>query len=261
MRVQYSDRADSVIWGGGQTIFAAAKAAGYNTGVAGWYLPYCRVLSDDLNACSWQEMSFAYNSAGTGFLHVMMAQTRGLFETNLLSLFGQTIVTAAHARRYTDNLERARDFAADARLDLVFLHIPSTHVPYFYDRQTGTPVLKNSLVAGYTDALALADRTLQELRLAMQAANLWDRTAVLVTSDHEMRQSASLDGKTDRRIPFLLRMGGGSTALSMHQQFNTILTRHLVMSILRGSIRTTQEASEWITAHTDCDGAVLVPGQ
>jgi hypothetical protein len=249
LAVTYAGAPGAVIWGQDRTVFSDARAAGYNTAVAGWYLPYCRVFGNQLNACAWQEMSGQYNSMGEHFGQITATQIRSLFETNLLSVFGQSAATAAHARRYFEDLDQAKRFAADPRLDLVFLHLPPTHVPYFYDRRTGASTLKNSLVAGYVDALALTDRTLGQLRMAMQASGVWETTAVLVSSDHPMRESKSLDGKSDARVPLLLRVGGKAQGVTTNNGFNTIVSGELVFALMRGELTSTPAAAEWISRH------------
>ena len=38
----------------GDTIFQQALADGYETGIAGWYNPYCRILPSVLDRCFWR---------------------------------------------------------------------------------------------------------------------------------------------------------------------------------------------------------------
>src|SRR5262249_39249933 len=46
------------------TVFSAARQAGFNTAVIGWYLPYCRILSGSLCDCAWWSLPVQANSTG-----------------------------------------------------------------------------------------------------------------------------------------------------------------------------------------------------
>src|SRR6266404_889647 len=50
-------------------------------------------------------------------------------------------------------------------------------------------------------------------RCSIENAGTWGETTVLFTSDHPYREAESFDGKSDPRIPYLLKMasqnGGG----------------------------------------------------
>ncbi|HEU0178271.1 MAG TPA: sulfatase-like hydrolase/transferase [Blastocatellia bacterium] len=75
--------------------------------------------------------------------------------------------------------------AADANLSLAMIHFPAPHLPFLYDRRKDDFSLEDGY--SYYDNLELVDRTLGELRRAMEAARVWDDTIVLVSSDHWWR--------------------------------------------------------------------------
>ena len=52
LRLQVEGRAGAFVWSGADTIFARARAAGVNTGLAGFFLPYCAMIGDSLTTCS-----------------------------------------------------------------------------------------------------------------------------------------------------------------------------------------------------------------
>jgi arylsulfatase A-like enzyme len=88
----------------------------------------------------------------------------------------------------------------------VLIHLLTPHFPHAYDRAAGTFTLGNAPLRGYYDSLALTDLALAQLRRAMEAAGTWDSTTVLLSSDHPMKHAALLDGKSDARVPFLLKL-------------------------------------------------------
>ena len=95
-------------------------------------------------------------------------------------------------------------------------------------------------------SLALADRTLGELRAAMESAGLWDRATILISSDHPYREAMTLDGKSDPRIPFLLKLAGAGDPLSYGAAFNTVLSRDLLIAILNGKVDNSSGVADWL---------------
>ena len=48
----------------------------------------------------------------------------------------------------------------------------------------------------------------------MKSAGLWESTTVLISADHPYRESEALDGKSDPRVPFLLKLAEAQIELS-----------------------------------------------
>jgi len=255
LEIRYLSKRKSV-WGLESTVFSEARAIGMNSGVVGWYLPYCRVFPQVLSSCEWFEMSRQHNSYDMTLdrteplSSVMQNEVRSLAETNFLSPFGQSLTTRKHSRTYDALTAAAREMTVDPKLNLVLLHLPIPHWPYFYNRRTGTYDLRNSLVYGYLDGLVLADLTLGLIRRDLEAAGMWDRTTVLVSSDHSHRSAPrNLDGKTNPRVPFLLKLAGQKTGVEFPSDFNTVLTKELLLAILKSEVSTPRQAIEWLARH------------
>ena len=85
-----------------------------------------------------------------------------------------------------------------------------------------------------------------ELRRTMEKAGVWDSTTVLFTSDHGYRDSEALDGKSDPRIPYILKLASQKEAVAYTQEFNTVLTADLLMGVLRGEITDPASATSWL---------------
>ena len=136
----------------------------------------------------------------------------------------------------------ALEIAADPAIGLALVHLPVPHPPAIFDRSTGR--ITTARGPGYVDNLALADRTLGELREAMERAGVWDRTAVLVSADHGWRAWLwrgspwwnSDDGRMPNGdvfgVPFLLKLPGQTSAIGCGAKFNTLVTRDLITRIL-----------------------------
>jgi hypothetical protein len=187
-----------------------------------------------------------HNSMGDSFRQILPNQTRSLFETNLLSLFGPSLSAVQQAGVYHAIVRNAERLSMDRDFGFTLVHLPIPHAPHAYDRKTGTFTLANSPIAGYVDSLALLDRTVGELRRTMEKAGVWDSTTVLFTSDHGYRDAEALDGKTDPRIPYILKLASQKEAVAYTQPFDTVLTADLLMGVLRGEITDPGSATAWL---------------
>jgi arylsulfatase A-like enzyme len=183
---------------------------------------------------------------GDTFWQILPNQTRSLFETNLFSLFGRSLTAEQQTGVYHAMMREAERLSVDRDFGFTLVHLPIPHAPHTYDRKTGTFTLGNSPIGGYIDSLALLDRTVGEIRRTMEDAGAWDSTTVLFTSDHGYRDSEALDGKSDPRIPYILKLASQKEAIAYTQEFNTVLTADLLLDVLRGEIRDPAAATAWL---------------
>ena len=103
-----------------------------------------------------------------------------------------------------------------------------------------------SSVPGYLGNLKLADRTLGDLRRLMEDDGTWDRTTVLAMADHPWRESRRLDGLTDRRIPYILKLAGQHDGLAYSAQLDTARTSALLLAILDDRLREPADVVQWL---------------
>jgi hypothetical protein len=149
--------------------------------------------------------------------------------------------------------------AADPNIGFALLHFPVPHHPDIYDPDRGELSIDDE--RSYFDNLALTDRTLGELRAAMEAAKLWDTSIVVVTSDHWWRAIHRGDwgllpeeefvfaGGLDRRIPFIVKFAGQREPLFYGKPFNTILFHDWVLEVFAGRLSTPEEFQAWLDAN------------
>ena len=115
--------------------------------------------------------------------------------------------------------------------------------------------------SSYIDNLRLVDRTMAELRRAMEATGTWDRTTVLVTSDHWWRhelwrqagelarEEVPFASKVDHRVPFILKLAGQREAVTYEPAFNTVAIHDLILAILGGEVHDAADAIAWLDQH------------
>jgi hypothetical protein len=245
LQIRFQGAAGYAPWSRQPSVFSRARKLGFNTALVDWFHPSCRILSG-LTSCEWWEMPLQFNSTGHTFGQRMVGQTRSLFETTLFSAFGQSLSARQQVETYGEILDRGLAVANDPTYGFSFIHLPIPHAPHAYDRRTGEFTLKNSPIWGYFDSLALLDRTLGSIRRSMESAGTWDRTTVLITSDHPYREAEAIDGKSDPRIPYLLKLAFQKDRYAYGQRFNTVLTHDLVLSILRGEVSNPQGVADWL---------------
>jgi hypothetical protein len=232
--ITFQDTHQSTNWSSQPNVFSQARAAGFNTGLVGWYHPYGRILASSLNRCEWQAYPPNDQRWGSDLFSVMENQV----------LAGWPIQNRRlHRLVYLKTLADARQLVADSRLGLVLCHLPVPHYPGIYDRRKQRFTLTNFDVAeSYLANLVVADGALGELRQSLATSGTEKTTTILLSSDHWWRESATLDGKLDKHVPFLLKLPGDQQAIHYAPVFNTVLTRDLILAILRGEISSHAEA-------------------
>ncbi|HEV3468905.1 MAG TPA: alkaline phosphatase family protein [Pyrinomonadaceae bacterium] len=249
LMVTARENREPVAWGAQPNVFAEARAAGADTAVVGWYHPYCRVIGASLSSCFWEPVVDEISPLrGRPRLGKSMAHwaTLTLFRVpgafRLLEPWYETGRRQDHIAEYGNIMERAREAVKERGFGLTLLHFPIPHHPFIYDRARGS--LSARTVNEYADNLALTDRTLGKLRRDMEEAGLWDETVVIVSSDHWWRHPP--DRRVDKRVPFIVKLRGQKEGATYAPSFNTVLTRRLILAVLRGEVADAPGLIAWL---------------
>jgi hypothetical protein len=251
---------DPFSWTDATNVFDGARALGLNTAVVGWFHPYGRLLSRSLTQCYWTAgwlTSGAEEPTEPQSLLTAM-RTRAMLQLTALPLVGHLpgVFSGRPARkakidRFQYLISHALELAADPSIGLLMIHLPAPHPPAIYNRSTQS--MTDSGGVSYLDGVALADRTLGQLRGAVEHAGLWDRTALIVTADHGWRTylwrgkqdwtaedetaTSAISNKSDiAAVPFLLKMPGQTSEIDYTKPLPTIVTRKLILEILSGRL-------------------------
>jgi hypothetical protein len=247
-------------WASVPNIFDTARALGLNTALAGWYHPYGRLLNHSLTQCYWVAMLRPFGLEEPFDTGPRSDTTPERWWSQIADLpmirylrpkSPETLRRRERIERFLWLLQHARELVADPSIGLVLLHLPVPHTPAIYSRSKGALAAEGPL--SYLDNVALADQTLGVLRQAIEQAGLWDRTALLVSSDHGWRtrmwrgaadwtaeeEAASHVDTSD--VPFLLRLPGQTSGLRYDNPFNTVITRQILNRILSGQLKAPEE--------------------
>jgi len=170
------------------------------------------------------------------------------------------VVNEEHIAAYKKIIHDSLAAAVDSRANLVFLHLPVPHPIGIYNRDTGA--FDSTGARDYFDNVTLADHALGEIRRAMEAAGLWDRSAVLVTADHPLRvelwatepgwspmSARSTGNRSHPLVPFLWKAPGQTTAAAYDGAFNTVMTDRLMLAYLRGEAAGPLGVVRWLEAN------------
>jgi Sulfatase len=252
LNVRVADTGTDTTWQKLPSVFAEARALGANTALVGWYHPYDRVLGKGLNYCAWYPFPMFEPARARTFSHAMWREIG-------------CIPWSFHIRRIYigvchDGLRESLSLATNNVYGLTLLHLPPPHTPGVYlpdkDQFTYWGMPKP---VGYLGNLALADKELGRIRLAMEASGQWDKTWLIVSADHSL--GGSLFGGEDRRVPFIVKPPGANNPVTYSPQFNTIVTHDLILAILRGEIASQRELVPWLDNHGKPLSTTLVGAQ
>lgn len=246
--VTLDDTGETTDWGKLPSVFSDARALGVNTALVGWYHPYGRIFGSSLNFCAWYPFPLFQPARVTAFGTEIRQQIE--------SLSGTLYIRRLLIDGYLYSLKASLSVVTNSTYGLTLLHLMPPHRPGIYlpDKNQFT-VFGMPKTTGYFNNLALADHTLGMLRQAMEQSGEWDKTWVIMSTDHSWRESKLYDGKRDMRVPFLVKPPGDNESLTYSRQFNTILTHDLILAILRNEVTNQQNVVTWIDAH----GKLFIP--
>jgi hypothetical protein len=249
-----------------QTIFQDAIDAGYNTGIAGWYNPYCRIMPEVLDHCFWtyRESTPANLSPNRSLAVDLLRPFRRLWlDTKHLFGHGPGAPTdesrdiRQHSADYRNLLRAGDAYLADPSISFLFLHMPIPHPYGFYDRNKKAFSTKHT---SYIDNLALADRYLAHMRQLLERNNQWDSATVIVMGDHSWRTSsiwkdsmtwtdedeaASHGGEFDPRPAYMVKLPNQQTPARIDPPFSAVSTRALLDALLQDHLQSPADLQAW----------------
>ncbi len=255
------------LWRNQDTLFAHLNSEGLRSGVVGWYHPYCRIFGESLNACTFVPAtkfvllvreSYANDLGVRGTaVYLLLQQLRFLPAAPVdIRPSLDRIARSGQIAQYGRVHREAMNMVTDAQLDVVMLHYPIPHPYGIYDRDTQSLTLADS--ASYLDNLALADRVVGELRAALESSHLEDRTAIVLSSDHSLRDGneAMLPGGRGPglrhasgmgRIPFLVMLPADRVGREYTRPMDTVLTAGLISALAEGRVKNLNEVRAFLT--------------
>jgi hypothetical protein len=246
------------------TLFALAQRNGWNTGVDGWSIPYCRVFAPMLNVCSWEPGILPIEALGASEDKSILANAAVLPNVILTKLTNRTPAASnAYITPYRNVMARTRALIENDHIQFVFLHLPVPHPPGIYDRQ------RHLLQPGgtYLDNLALADDTLGVLLQEINDTPSASQTTVIVSSDHSWRlpiwrhaefwsdeEERASRGRFDDRPVLLIHFPGQNSENDVNSALPELLEHDIIAGMLLGKINNSEDLATFLAQHGRDDG-------
>ena len=253
-----------------RTIFTEVREHGWNSAVAGWFLPYCTDMARDIMQCT-QPAADVHISRNPWAIVKMQWLTK-LTENWIVTRLNPAARNRVPWYGWADRIQQEAGFlyirepalsaVADARFSLVFLHFPIPHPLGIYSRRLGQVTADPQ--SNYLDNLALVDRTLGQVRAALDQSGLGGKTALIVTSDHPLRvqrwresgvwdeeEAAATGNKMGSFVPFLIHLPSDGDGSVYSKPFNTVVSKELALAILEGSVTDQPGVARWLDAAGD----------
>jgi hypothetical protein len=222
-------------------VFDEVRAGGGNTAAVGWYHPYSRLLKRSLNFGAWDPSALSQMRNSGTFGGALKDQWGNVFHTIYWRFW--------HRHYVEEAIRNSLNVVTNGAYSLALLHLPLPHSPSLFDPAHEHLVTFGRLFPkGYFDNLQLTDRVLGQFRAAMEKSGQWDKTWLLISADHSWRKSSGYDGRSDHRIPFILKPPGHASAISYAPLLNTVVTKDLILALLRGEVRDLPAAETWLYA-------------
>lgn len=244
-------RLQRVLWSQQESVFSRAREMGARSAAVGWYHPYARILGGHLDWCEWYDDPEAPFAVRSSFAGAFVDHLRGLVESGRYSPFGQSLTVRKAVDQHTAIRARAASVVACEDYDLVLIHWPIPHAPFFYNAERRDNSAANRGPSGYLDNLLLADKMLGELVQAVASSSAGRRSSLIVTSDHWWRASATFDGKVDKRVPFIVRLPTTRRRAHWSLAFETRRTGDLILAILQGHVHNDAGLVEWMRSASE----------
>lgn len=223
------------------TIFSEVRKLGGNSGVAGQY-PYQRILPND----SVIYYNYLYSMRSDDLNSVSLTQK---MINQYLDIFPNIVSNKQFLAMYSAILKDSISLSTNPQLHMVFVHYPYPHLPNVFNIKRNNIELMSLDPRNYFGNLVLADRTLGQVRKSMEQNGVWDRTMVIVTSDHWLRVAKDFDGKEDHRVPFMVKLPGQTSGYVYRKKFNTIVTKSLVLAFFNKDFSDVTGLSSWLDKH------------
>jgi hypothetical protein len=190
-------------------LFGTARRLGFRTEMAGYYLAYCQLLADVVDAC--RSRSF-YNVSSPGEFSLADPVRTTLVLWPRQFPFG-LLKNPPFARHQRELVAELRAFAARPLQErppvFRFVHFSVPHLPFVFDADGYDPPfdpLRTAPDSEYAEQVQYVDRLLGELVDELRRAGMYDRTAVVILADHGYRFGGR--ERDPQHIPFIVKMPG-----------------------------------------------------
>jgi hypothetical protein len=240
------------------TIFGDARRLGWNTGVVGWYNPYCRILRDVLDSCYWNynsPMPNGLSGSKPAVANALSILPLAALGKAVLQSNGQAAPRRLHVDEYRALMAHARSLVADTSIRFALIHLPVPHPLGIYNRRTRRVTEGGT----YLDNMVLADEVVGELLRELNGIPCAGDTTVIVSSDHSWRvpmwrfqpgwtaeEETASQGRFDPRPLLMIHFPGQTAGEEITAPTSALLLHEMLEAMLRGQMDSPQELRRWL---------------
>lgn len=234
----------------GKTLFEVAHDDGWNPGVVGWFIPYCRIFRGMLTRCFWDpgivpELPFEPWARGNSAFSYALALPRAF----IAHVYSRKQANEKRLREAIEDdtrlMEQARALIDDEGVRFAYIHLPVPHPPGIYDRRTH----KMCACGNYLDNLTLADDSLGVLMEEIDRSRLAEQTTLIVSSDHSWRvplwaaspfwtaeEERVSEGQFDARPVFMIHFAGQKSGSEVLAPVPELVEYDVIAGMLKGKV-------------------------
>lgn len=244
------------------SIFADAKSRGYRTSLVGFYLPYRRMLGDQIDSVTAynayvkpeQLLRRSYEALINNVSFQLDPVSKKATSILLNSVIPGNRVEYSH---YWERINRSiqshsaaliRDAAKN---QFSFIHLPLPHCPWIFNAEgaylgpyKGKRFSHDRV--GYENHLAYMDSVLGKFLAAIRAAGDYDDAMIVIASDHSWRLDYTYDDKLDesgdvRHVPMFIKLPKQESPLVVKKRVEMISLRPVFSAVMDGDLEKARE--------------------
>jgi hypothetical protein len=240
LMIQYSGETP-VPWGSSGSVFEGMSRLGRSSSLIGFYHNYGAIFAPGVSHIR-SEPLVAYGLPAAieyQFLMFLPGDTRTALEERLgdASLWNKAFVAQGKIR-LANQLADTRKAIEDWHSGFIFLHICLPHAPWIDGHL-------DSSHRGYLGNLELTDQFLKQIRLALQEQGEWDSATLLVSADHNFRQSL-MNTPLNHKVPLMIKLPFQKEALASATPVRAEDERWLVEAVANGAVKAPQSAIDFM---------------
>lgn len=234
-------------------IFQEARRRNRNVAVVGTdYHPYCMLFHAALSYCGGDmDVARMRMTVLSQIPDVLRAIAR---QVPVLGSFVTGLPTTRRGgkARYFERLEQVKSISVAENITFAFIHWILPHPPIFWDRHKNEftePTLDRSK---YINNLELVDRAIGAIRTEMERRDMWDRTTLILTTDHD------IDEDEDIRIPFIVKFPGKTSPVEHRRPFFSTRVYGVLSAIMDRRVRNPSELAKFLNSGDTLSDAIEV---
>ena len=232
------------------SLFKTAHDHGYATAVAGWHIPYQKLLGDQadiaINPTPWPAVGGFGGSMLRGFAENLR------YSYDPLVRIARRIMVVQESLWRTKELEKKcmALIEKSSANSFTFFHFPLPHDPFVY-KSDGTPAFGfgDESPLDYVQQLEYTDRVLGRFVDGLKRRDFFEKSLVIVMSDHSWRNESDpeiLAGRSPYlKVPLLVKWPRQSTPKKLEFPVVTTWAGELIELAMEGGSE--QDAFERIT--------------